>query len=92
VPDVGPVTVASSDHFSSVYLVTRAASQEQKSLIYVNGTEVSGHLRNPLTLPSSTVTLGGTFPRLASLLLSCRQLSRMHIVSIGCPFLGEKGG
>lgn len=90
---MGPVTVASSDHFSSVYLVTRAASQEQKSLIYVNGTEVSGHLRNPLTLPSSTVTLGGTFSRLASLLLSCRQLSRTHICIWlhWLPFLGGKG-
>ncbi|EWM25070.1 hypothetical protein Naga_100098g15 [Nannochloropsis gaditana] len=45
-PDAGPVTVASSScAFNAVHLVTRAAAPEQKSLIYVNGTEVSGHLR-----------------------------------------------
>ncbi len=51
-PDAGPVTVASSGYFNSVHLVTRAAAPEQKSLVYVNGTEVSGHLRSGVVLPS----------------------------------------
>jgi len=52
-PDAGPVIVASSSAaFNSVHLVTRAAAPEQKSLVYVNGTEVSGHLRSGVVLPS----------------------------------------
>jgi hypothetical protein len=51
-PDAGPVTVASTSSFNSVHLVTRAAAPEQKSLIYVNGTEVSGHLRSAVSIPS----------------------------------------
>lgn len=51
-PDAGPVTVASTAAFNSVHLVTRAAAPEQKSLIYVNGTEVSGHLRSAVSIPS----------------------------------------
>ena len=52
VPDAGTVTVASTGSFNSIHLVTRAASPEQKSLVYVNGTEVSGHLRSAIHLPS----------------------------------------
>ncbi|GAB5032223.1 afg1-family atpase [Nannochloropsis oceanica] len=52
-PDAGPVIVASSSTaFNSVHLVTRAAAPEQKSLVYVNGTEVSGHLKSGVVLPS----------------------------------------
>lgn len=54
-PDAGPVTVASTSSFNSVHLVTRAAAPEQKSLIYVNGTEVSGHLRSAVSIPSPPV-------------------------------------
>ena len=52
-PNAGPVTVASSASFNSIHLVTRAASPEQKSLIYVNGTEVSGHLHHAVTIPTA---------------------------------------
>lgn len=56
-PDAGPVTVASTSSFNSVHLVTRAAAPEQKSLIYVNGTEVSGHLRSAVSIPSPPTPL-----------------------------------
>jgi len=51
------VTVASTAAFNSVHLVTRAAAPEQKSLIYVNGTEVSGHLRSVVSsIPPAAIT------------------------------------
>jgi hypothetical protein len=52
-PELGPLTVAGSRVLQTVHLVTRAAGPEQRSLVYVNGTEVTGRLRNPLDMPNT---------------------------------------